>query len=168
MSFSLAAMKVFAPIRIVFTCALVLAFATSVRAQGGIYNYCDPDRRAPTEGPPNEPGIALGKIVGDSLPEVRILFCSADHWVACDKAVANFRDVLGNSASQVSEMPLWNMDIPVTLKGTLRYGKMVERPFAAAGWRVCFQDAGGKPWYFQWDPAIPAEWKKLPEESANK
>ena len=146
---------IFSTTTIVFTSIL----ANSGYAQGGIYQECG--IREPQSA--LEQGLAqdatVTEVLGTPRPEVEVSLHTVGHWATKERAAEDLAKILSDAGLHVSPNPLWNMDIPVTLKGYLKFGT-IKRPFAVARWRVCFQDRDGSPWYFQWEPALPKEWKE--------
>jgi hypothetical protein len=123
---------------------------------GGIYNICDPQLGSTTPGV-SDTSATLGEIFNGEIDEIYIdqLY---DGWLTKGQAEADLLAILSEGGIQASSGPLWNMDFPVDLVATITYQDGTQGVAAVAGWRVCFQDQTGKPWYFQWDYRLPDDW----------
>lgn len=125
-------------------------------AAGGIYNLCDPQLGGTASGV-DDTQATLGEILNGEIADIYIdqLY---DGWLNEGQAEADLLALLGEGSIQASSGPLWNVDFPVDLVATITYRDGTQRVAAVAGWRVCFQDKAGQPWYFQWDDRLPDDW----------
>jgi hypothetical protein len=123
---------------------------------GNIYTICDPQigRSSPIV---DETITSLGDILNDEIADIYIDQLN-DGWLNKKQAEDDLLAIFGESDIEASTGPLWNMAMPVDLVATITYQDGTQRVAAVAGWRVCFQDKAGKPWYFQWDARLPDDW----------
>lgn len=141
---------------VVLSVALVACQPKNQPVGGNIYTICDPQigSSSPVV---DETMAALGDILNDEIADVYIDQLN-DGWLNKKQAEDDLLALFAESDIEASPNPLWNMAMPVDLVATITYRDGTQRVAAVAGWRVCFQDKAGKPWYFEWGDRLPDDW----------
>ncbi|MCX7805733.1 MAG: DUF5329 domain-containing protein [Planctomycetota bacterium] len=125
-------------------------------AGAGLYQVIKPRQDA---GGGRDPAPRLSEATGGRLPKKVTVDSLFGGWKNKADAERDLLAALTAEGLRVHAEPMWNLDRPLNLVGTVEYDDGSTGRIATAGWRVGFEDGRGGTWYFQWEERIPAEWR---------
>lgn len=95
----------------------------------------------------------LGEVIENKIKDIQITEYYGG-WASVAEAKKELLNKLNDRNISISSAPLWNLDIPVQLVGTIEYTNGVTGIVVVVQHRVGFQDDFGESWYFQWEERL--------------